>query len=124
VLEERDCPEQILLGSNDTDFCVLLGALACWLESRFTCAHGDPHYLFGMREEPNEPKKAKGAYRYTLDKVWKVQEFIDLLQQVRGKVRTHSLRKFPATWASKHGATDPKIEIRGRWKGSPPIHIC
>jgi hypothetical protein len=32
VMEEHDRPDQILLGSNDTDFCVLL-ALACWLES-------------------------------------------------------------------------------------------
>jgi hypothetical protein len=31
VMEERDCPDQILLGSNDTDFCVLL-ALSCYLE--------------------------------------------------------------------------------------------
>jgi hypothetical protein len=72
-----------------------------------------------MREETNEPKKANGAYRYTLDKVWKDEEFINLLQQVRGKVGTHSLRKFPPTWASEYGATtDPEIEIRGRWKGS------
>jgi hypothetical protein len=113
-MEERDCcPDQILL-------CVLL-ALACLLESRFTCAHGDQHFLFGIREEEtNEPKKkAKGAYRYTLDKVWKDEDFIDLLQQVRGKVGTHSLRKFPATWASEqHGATNPEIEIQGHWKGS------
>jgi hypothetical protein len=27
------------------------------------------------------------------------------------------LRKFPATWAAEHGATDPEVEIRGRWKG-------
>jgi hypothetical protein len=55
-MEERDCPDQIQLGSNDTDFCILLALAACWLESRFTCAHdGDPHYLlFGMREETNE----------------------------------------------------------------------
>jgi hypothetical protein len=71
-----------------------------------------------MREETNEPKKAKGAYLYTLDKVWKDEEFMDLLQQVRGKVGTHSLWKFPASWASEHGATDPEIEIQGCWKGS------
>jgi hypothetical protein len=55
-----------------------------------------------------------------LDKVWKDEDFIDLLpQQVRGKVGTHSLWKFPTTWASaEHGATDPEIEIRGHWKGS------
>jgi hypothetical protein len=35
VMEERDCPDQILLGSNDTDFCVLL-ALSCYLESKLT----------------------------------------------------------------------------------------
>jgi len=35
VREERDCPDQLLLGAMDTDFCVLL-ALACFLESRLT----------------------------------------------------------------------------------------
>jgi hypothetical protein len=34
VLEERDCPDQILIGADDTDFCVLL-ALATYLECRF-----------------------------------------------------------------------------------------
>ena len=34
VLEERECPDQILLGAMDVDFCVLL-ALGCYLETRF-----------------------------------------------------------------------------------------
>jgi hypothetical protein len=33
VMEECDCPGQIRLGLNDTDFCVLLALAACWLES-------------------------------------------------------------------------------------------
>jgi hypothetical protein len=53
-----------------------------------------------------------------LDKVWSDEDFIDLLQQVRAKVGINNLQKFPATWASEHGATDPEIEIRERWKGS------
>ena len=58
VMEERDCPDQIMLGANDTDFCVLL-ALAIYLESRFTLGYGDPRFLFGKREQDNEPRKAK-----------------------------------------------------------------
>jgi hypothetical protein len=35
VMEERECPDQILIGAADTDFCVLLG-LVCCMESRMT----------------------------------------------------------------------------------------
>ena len=116
VVEERDCPDQILIGANDVDFCVLL-ALGCYLESRFTLAEHDPKYLFGKREESDEPAKAKLAYRYLLGKVWKHPEFKQLLAQVRGEVGTHSVRKFPATFAAENGCSEPEVEIRGRWKG-------
>ena len=116
VMEERDCPDQILLGAQDTDFCVLLG-LACYLESRFTLGLGDPRFLFGERADDDEPDRINGTYCRLLRNVWGDEEFLELLAQVRGSIGSHSLRKFAATWAAEHACSDPEVEIRGRWKG-------
>jgi hypothetical protein len=70
VMEERDCPDQILLGSADPDFCVLV-ALSCWLESRMMGNHGDLLYLFGHYADPdNEQQRINGWYQCTLAKEW------------------------------------------------------
>ena len=46
VFEERCCPDQILLGSNDTDFCILL-SLSIYLESWMSVGSGQhSRYLF------------------------------------------------------------------------------
>jgi hypothetical protein len=37
-----------------------------------------------------------------------LNEFQEMLRQVLGLVGTDSLKKFPATWATEHVATDPK----------------
>ena len=115
-MEERDCPDQILLGAMDPDFCVIL-ALACHLETKFTMAIHSPRFLFGERDDEDEPNRINGAYRRALKKCWNDPEFRRLLAQVRGGVGSHSLRKFPATWAAEHACSDPEVEIRGRWKG-------
>lgn len=82
VLEERDCPDQILIGANDPDFCVQL-ALACYLETRFSshCEAGsvDARFLFGEGGEDDEPIRTKEHYHNTLKKVWKDPEFQQLL---------------------------------------------
>jgi hypothetical protein len=122
VMEERDCPDQILLGANDADFCVLLG-MACYLECRFSPT--GPHqpngigsrFLFGESNADDEPIRANDRYRRTLDTTWKDDGFKTLMGQVRGSIGSHSLRKFPSTWASQHGISQDDIEVRGRWKG-------
>ena len=35
LMEERECPPQILIGANNSAFCLLL-SLGCYLESRLT----------------------------------------------------------------------------------------
>lgn len=49
VLEERDCPEQIFLGSYDHDYCILL-SLSLYLEIYCT-SHTNSVYLFGEGDE-------------------------------------------------------------------------
>jgi hypothetical protein len=112
VMEECDCPDQILLGSADPDFCVLV-VLSCWLESRMTDNHGDPLYLFGHSTDPdNEPQRINGWYQRTLAKAWSDPQFKQLAAQVGGSLGTHSMRKFPATWAVKNGCTQSQVETR------------
>ena len=120
VLEERDCPDQILLGANDPDFSVILG-LACYLESRFATQQ-EPRgigtrYLFGEGDQDDEPLRINERYQRTLRENWKHPEMRELLAQVRGSIGSHSLRKFASTWPAEHGISQDDIEIRGRWKG-------
>ena len=93
VMEEHDCPDQLMLGCNDCDFCVLL-SLACYLESKIADNIGDCRFLFGENDNDNEPKRINRQYGAMLKKVWKTEEFIDLARHVRGDIGTHSIRKF------------------------------
>ena len=119
VLEERNCPDQILIGAMDTDFCVLL-ALGCYLESRFSTYQTEDNgrrFLFGTSDEDEEPIRVNERYQRILRETWKDEEMKNLIAQFRGSVGTHSLRKFPSTWAAEHGVSQDHIEVRGRWKG-------
>jgi hypothetical protein len=53
-----------------------------------------------------------------MNKAWKHQEFVALSSQIKGSIGTHSVRKFPCTWAAGHGVSQDHTEIRGRWKGA------
>jgi len=116
VHEERECPDQIILGANDPDFCPLIG-LAGWLESRVEENWGNTRYLFGDHPDEDEPMRMNANYANNLNKVWKKNEFKELAAEVRGEIGTHSIRKFASTWAAEHGCTANEVEIRGRWKG-------
>ena len=39
------------------------------------------------------------------------------MKRTPGSLGSHSLCKFPATWATQTGASQDEVEIRGRWKG-------
>jgi len=68
VLEERDAPDQILLGAMDRCYCVLLGLgifLEVWCEAEVGIANP---YLFG---DTGDPKKTKKSVYETLKRyVW------------------------------------------------------
>jgi hypothetical protein len=116
VNEERNCPPQIILGANDPDFCCLI-ALAGYLETRFQASWGNARFLFGERNADDEPFRTNSNYGNALKAQWKKDEFKALMEQVRGGLGTHSIRKFAATWASEHGCSHAEVETCGRWKG-------
>jgi hypothetical protein len=50
---------------------------------------------------------------HTLSRLWESPDFVPMAQ---GPVGTHSLCKFPSTYARRNGASIDDVESRGRWK--------
>ena len=110
INEERDAPEQILFGSMNTTYCVLIG-LAVFLEVSFGEGLGLDHsYLFGHTDRASTNRNFISK---TLTQVWKSPEFHKLKE---GKIGTHSLRKYPATRSRQSGCSADEMDTRGRWK--------
>jgi hypothetical protein len=122
VLEERNCPPQIMLGANDPDFCVLL-AHAIYLELWCSEGHGaDSEFLYADGPAGTVSEKtadrAKARYQSALRSIISDPEFKAISDKMEGELGSHSLRKFAAQMARENGSTMDDIEIRGRWKGA------
>ena len=115
VTEERDCPPQILIGSQDKDFCVLLD-LAIYLEDRFETKGILGEYMYTEELDENAPKRSLNAYsRSVRDRVFKATRFLELSSLTAGSLGIHSIRKLPATHARSMGCLQDEIDLRGRW---------
>ena len=116
VMEERQCPPQILLGAMDPQFCLLLN-FGVYLEDMLS-RNPDQLYLFTDSTTDKAPKNLIQTYRKRLEKVvWKHREFIALeTEDDEEGVGTHSYRKFPSNYSRGCGCSPDEIEIRGRWK--------
>jgi len=116
VLEERDCPPQIMLGAANPVFCIIL-SLAIYLEERFSRFGLNSRFLYTEAVDDEAPKKAVKSYSKTVrEKVFLNALFCAQSSLTQGSLGMHSLRKFPATWASMLGAAQHEIDTRGRWK--------
>ncbi len=114
VLEERNAPDQILFGSMNASYCVLL-ALATYLE--YWCETGGgktSKYIFSDDIDSSAPTRSKNQFRNQLDKSVLKNSELELLQE--GSLGTHSLRKFASTFACRSGCTVFEVELRGRWQ--------
>jgi hypothetical protein len=125
VTEERDAPWQIMLGSMDANFCVLV-SIALWLEislSRIPNAMLSP-YLFCFSDDvtiPTGGQKAKVLVQTLLGKIFRMQDFKTADDNESGgsglcHLGSHSIRKFAATHTRRCGCTRDEKDIRGRWK--------
>lgn len=85
VMEERDAPDQILIGSMDRRYCILL-ALAIYLEVWTKAGDGlvNP-YLFG---NTGHRETTKSRIYGILRAVWDSNEFVKVLD---GSIGMHSL---------------------------------
>ena len=110
--DERNVPDQILLGAMDTKYCILLGlAMYCeiWLE-RNMGTNND--FLFGHL--PTSDGNKALVSRVLKADIW---EQIDFIKSRPGLIGTHSMRKYPATLAG-NTCSEHEIEVRGRWKSA------
>lgn len=114
ISEERDAPEQIVVGSMDPRMCPLLN-LAVYIEATVNVARSS--FLFG---NPNDGDRV--VRRFLADTI-KKSEFKSLKT---GKLGTHSFRKGAATYATRSGVSKDFVNRRGRWrtrKGVVDVYI-
>jgi len=121
VQDERDAPWQIVMGSMNPVFCVLI-SLGLWLELNLRLnpsAIASP-YVFAFSDDvtvPSGGQKAKEmAQNIFGQKVFKRDEF-----QAAGLLGSHSIRKFAATHVRRCGISKDDKDTRGRWKGKTRV---
>ena len=98
VHEERDSPDQILIGAQNTCYCILL-ALGTWLEFWIGLGHFDrtefAFGIFGTQDPVHIKEKASDFMKNILND----EEFN---VGIEGKRGTHSIRKLATTRARKN----------------------
>ena len=121
-LEERDAPEQIILGSSDQDFCVLT-SLSIHLQYLLEFLNGEnSDFLFcDSGKTPETVKALIGKVmrdHVTNNEAWRSlqEEGID-----SGPVGSHSNQKLASTLAHREGCTQDDIDCHGRWQNTQHI---
>ena len=115
VAEERDAPDQILIGTAHLAYCALLG-LASWLE--YHLSHGDDtgtDFLFGI-DGVNDAKRINDRARTLVNAIINAEGFDQVMDAIEELKGLHSIRKIAATRAKKCGCTKDEIDARFRWK--------
>ena len=106
VLEERESPDQIIFGSMDWTYCVLV-SLAIHLEHATLERDEDGSIpMFGVKKE---------RMRDLFTEITNQESFQLVLP---GPIGTHSIRKMPATYARRNGCSKDDVDARGRWKSN------
>ena len=111
VLEERDSPDQIILGAMDPSFCPIL-ALALHLEHPKRlggAAAVDDQSLFCIKKE-----RVSALFR-------ELTSNVNFNTVSEGKIGTHSIRKLPVMFARRNGCSRDDVDSRGRWKANKRI---
>ena len=110
VLDEREAPPQIILGSMNEIQCPLL-QLSIYLELL-----GNAHCSLGERQNlfcDGSIKAGISSYRASLKAVCSSGSFNKLKEGLLG---THSTRKGPSTYAGRCGKPKHFVDLRGRWR--------
>ena len=124
VQEERDCPMQILLGSMNAKYCVLLG-LGSFLEKWIRDGEGKTsQWLFANGvTDASSPSKDQDAEALVLkDKYFKAMKEGVIenpnfrRHAMKGKLGTHSVRKFATSMCRRSGVSKDNTDYRARWK--------
>ena len=114
VMEERDAPDQILIGAMEKDFCILV-ALAIYLEAWIETGDGlHCRFLFTGDIDDGAPKRLRDNVRTIIKN--NVFDSPDFERAEAGPLGTHSQRKYPSTYAKKNGCSKEDVDGRGRWR--------
>ncbi len=136
VMEERDCPTQLLVGAMDTRYCVITG-VALWLEHHFKLDPQENDFLFSiggvcpdhfeidMEGEDNPEKEAalkeeacvdyiKSQAYQNLSSFFKDSDFVPVDDGLKG---IHSIRKLATDITRGSGCSRDDVDHRARWKG-------
>ena len=124
VLEEQDCPKQLLTGVMDEKYCVVLALalfLEVWIEDGVGAAS---QWLFldgntDPRSHPDlmkkETQRGKAAYASFMKRnAFMSPNFVR--DHDSGNLGTHSVRKFATTFCRSCGGTKDDTDYRARWK--------
>ena len=126
VGDERDAPWQIVLGSMDTTYCVLV-SMAIWFELnlRANASAMLSPYLFSFCDDisiPTGGQKSKDIAQTIFgQKIFKMEAFA-CGNDANGDegaaclLGSHSIRKYAATHSRRCGCNKDEKDIRGRWK--------
>lgn len=107
--EERDAPNQIMLGARNILYCTHLG-LASYFDGWWSVPREQSKYLFNLKETPGRTKKF--AYDQMRNE-WDADTFTKVKPGLFG---THSNRKRAFTKMRRAGISKDWSEYRGRWK--------
>ena len=113
VLDERDAPDQVLVGAFDHRYCALLG-LGMWLEYHYMRNPEENEFIFGI-SGLSDPVSIKRKASTSLKKIFESDEFNVVDEGNKG---THSMRKFATTRARGSGCSKDDTDTRARWKGT------
>ena len=120
VREERDCPWQVVIGSNNSLFCVLI-TLALWLELMIAKPYGmATEYLFGFSSDIRIPyggrKHKTNLQNHARDHIFNREEFLVPGSTNVTQLGSHSIRKHAASVCRNRGCSRDEKDHRGRWK--------
>jgi hypothetical protein len=114
VMDERDAPWQILLGSMLSLYCVFVN-VGIWLEIQLEKTPGAQMspFLFSFSNDYSIPAGGKKALTTASRMISEV--FSDTFYE-KCNVGTHSIRKFANTHCRNCGISKDDVESRGRWR--------
>ena len=122
VSEERDCPNQILLGSMNRKWCVLLSLsffLEKWIRdgdgrtSQWLFSDGTVDATAQANVQEAESARQKSKFGAMIHSIVASEEFV---MEQGGVLGTHSIRKFATTKAKSCGVGSHNVDYRARWK--------
>jgi hypothetical protein len=101
-MEERQAPSQIVLGSNDPNFCILLN-IGLYLEAMYPENDDDENGELLCFSTSSSPDNSKPRVGRILKEIFTHDEFKGGI--INSWLGSHSLRKLAATHARRNGCS-------------------